>query len=267
MSVTLSEFQRHFPSTASVVSGATWRFRDTDQDADRIPLVMLPGAGGTGDVFYRAVEGLRKTRRVVTVSYPALDDADKLASGALGALAEAGIREFDLLGSSLGGYLAQACAVKEPDRIRRCMFANAFFDSTWLQRKISRDSLRSTPADIHLANTLKGLSAAAEDTVEKADFKRTMLALVGTDQTAEMAKSALLAVLGTTVLPKVGLRADAIAVLDTEDDPVVDQPSREAMRERYQDSHQFHLATGGHYPSLLNPKEYVAALLRHFPGD
>src|SRR4051794_23428212 len=80
MTVFLPDVQRRFPSSHWTVAGASWAFRDTDQDAARIPLVLLPGAGGTGDVFYRAIDALRRTRRVVSVSYPALDDADALAS-------------------------------------------------------------------------------------------------------------------------------------------------------------------------------------------
>lgn len=267
MNTTLLEFQQRFPSGRLEAAGASWRFRDTDPNGDRIPLVMLPGAGATGDVFYRAIEGLRDTRRIVSVSYPALDDVDKLASGLLSALSTAGIGTFDLFGSSIGGYLAQACALREPKRVRRCMFANTFYDSSWLQRKVSREALLATPAEEHLANSIRQLHAAGEETPAKSDFKQTMLALVGPEQTADMAKCTLLAVLGAPVLSTVPLPAEAMALLDAQDDPVVDEPTREAMRERYRDSAQFRLSTGGHYPALLNPTEFTAAMRQHFGVD
>lgn len=263
----LSSFQRRFPLIQWNVDGADWRLRDTDQDAARIPLVLLPGAGGMGDVFYRTIDALRDTRRVVSISYPALDDARDMVSGLLTVLSEAGIDTFDLFGSSLGGYLAQLCALREPQRVRRCMFANTFHDAGWLQRKISREKLAATSAAEHLENTLAQLKSAGEETAEKADFKQTMLALVGSLQTAEMAKSALMAVLGATPIPKVSLPESQIALLDTRDDAVVDEPTRGAMRERYLGSKQFRLGTGGHYPALLNPTEFTAALMTHFKGD
>lgn len=267
MKSNLADFQRRFPPIRWSVSGARWTLRDTDQDAERVPLVLLPGAGGTGDTFYRTIDGLRDTRRVVSVSYPALDDANDLASGVLAVLSEAGIEAFDIFGSSLGGYLAQLCALREPSRVRRCMFANTFFDASWLQRKIPREKLSATPAEEHLATTLGQLRSVGDETAEKADFKRTMLELVGTEQTADMAKSVLLAVLGAPPLPKVDLPEGRIAVLDTKDDPVVDEATREAMRERYLGSKHFRLGTGGHYPTLLNPTEFLAALLQHFRDE
>jgi maspardin len=267
MNTTLLAFQQQFPSGRWEAAGASWKFRDTDPKGDRIPLVMLPGAGATGDVFYRAIEGLRDTRRIVSVSYPALDDVRNLSSGLLSALSTAGIGTFDLFGSSIGGYLAQACALQAPERVRRCMFANTFYDSSWLQRKVSREGLLATPAQEHLAHSIRQLHAVGEETPEKANFKQTMLALVGPEQTADMAKCTLLAVLGAPVLSTVQLPAEAMALLDTQDDPVVDEPTRAAMRERYRDSVQFRLATGGHYPALLNPTEFTAALRQHFRAD
>lgn len=267
MNSNLTDFQRRFPPIRRSVAGVDWILRDTDQDAERIPLVLLPGAGGTADTFYRTIDGLRETRRVVSVSYPALNNASDLAAGVLGILSEVGIETFDMAGSSLGGYLAQLCALREPARLRRCMFANTFYDTSWLQRKISREKLSATPAEEHLANTLGQLRALGEETVEMADFKRTMLALVGSEQTADMAKSSLLAVLGATPLPKVELPGAHIAVLDTKDDPVVDEATREAMRERYLGSRHFRLSSGGHYPTMLNPTEFQAAILRHFRDE
>lgn len=267
MHPTLADFQRRFPLIRWTGPHEGWTLRDTDQDAARVPLVMLPGAGGTGDTFYRTIEALRDTRRLVSVSYPALDDAVAMASGLLAVLSAAGIERFDLFGLSLGGYVAQLCALREPLRVRRCMFANTFYDAGWLQQKISREKLLETPAEQHLANTLGQLRSAGEETAEKADFKHTMLALVGTQQTAGMAKSALLAVLGASPVPKVEMPEDLIAVLDTRDDMVVDEATRAAMRERYRGSRHFRLATGGHYPALLNPTEFTAALMTHFRGD
>jgi maspardin len=267
MNSNLAEFQRRFPPVRWRAMGEEWTLRDTDQDAERVPLVLLPGAGGTSDTFYRTIDGLRDTRRVVGVSYPAVADANDLASGVLAVLSEAGIGTFDLFGSSLGGYLAQICALREPSRVRRCMFANTFYDAAWLQRKMPRERLLAMPAEEHLAGTLAQLRSIGEETAEKADFRRTMLALVGTQQTAGMAKSALLAVLGSTPLPKVGLPERQIALLDTKDDPVVDAATRDAMLDRYPDSKHFRLGSGGHYPSLLNPTEFLAALLKHFRDE
>lgn len=120
---------------------------------------------------------------------------------------------------------------------------------------------------VHLARTRSQLEASPEESAEQIDFKTTMLALLGHEQTAEMAKAYLAAVLGSEPLRRVDLPDDAIAILDTEDDAVVDAETRNAMRDRYRNSTRYTLARGGHYPSLLNPTAYNEAIRKHFGAE
>lgn len=263
----LRAFQNASPTIHLDVEGAVWSLRDTDPGSGRIPIVMLPGAGGTGDVFYHVIEEIRTLRRVVSVSYPALSDVKDVRSGLAAALSNFGITQVDICGSSLGGYISQAFAIEWPERVRLCMLCNTFFDASWLRSKISRDSLFDTPAEEHLANAIRKLHELGEETAEQIDFKRTLLSLVGNDQTADMAKSALLAVLGAPTLDRIPLTPKAVAILDTRDDTVVDDPTRMSVRKRYHDSVQYLLKTGGHYPALLNPTEFTRAVLAHFASE
>jgi maspardin len=263
----LRRFQDQYPARKVETEGGTWSFRDTDPGSKRTPIVMLPGAGGTGDVFYRAVEGIRTSRRVVTVAYPALPDVEALTSGLGAALSHMGIGELDVCGSSVGGYLAQLFVHETPERVRRCMVCNSFLNGTFLQNKIPYDKLLNTPASEHFQNTLRQLGGLREETIEEADFKRTMLALVGREQTAEMAKATLLAALGATQVGLMPLLPSHVAILDTEDDPVVDESTRVSVRERYAGSPQYRLRTGGHYPALLNPTAFTQALRAHFAEE
>lgn len=260
----LQTFQADYPQALSHVGDGDWAWRDTGRRSDRIPLVFLPGAGGTGDVFYRAADQLKAVRRIITVRYPALSEPSAIVAGLAGLLDEIGATRVDVAASSLGGYLAQELAIEQPALVRRLLLGNTFFDASWLQAKISREVVLSTPPDEHLARTIAQLDGLPEDSREQADYKATMLSLVGTEQTGEMAVASLAAVLGTKPLGSVGLPQDAIAILDTEDDPVVDAATKGAMRDRYPGSTHYGLKTGGHYPSLLNPVGYTSAVMAHF---
>jgi len=260
---TLEKIRQRFPAAEVAVDGWTWTVRDTNPHGG-MPLLLLPGAGGTGDVFHRVIDALADQRRLVSVSYPALPDAVALAGGIWQMLDRLGVDSADLLGSSLGGYLAQVCALQQPTRVRRAMLACTFYDSAWLQRRIPPGPWAATPAEQHMAATIAGWQAAPEDSDAARELKSTMLALLGTHQTAETAKAALLAVLRAPVLPRLELPAAEVALLDADDDPVVDAATRAQMRERYAGHPQFRLAYGGHYPSLLNPAAFIAAVEQHF---
>ena len=263
----LETYQREYPYASARIEGADWAWRDTGAGSRRRPLVFLPGGGGTGDVFYRTVDSLRSSRRIITIRYAALADASSLSSGIVGLLATLGIENVDIAGSSLGGYLAQKIAIEKPALVRRTLFGNTFFDASWLRAKVSREALLSISPAEHLAKTVAQLTTLPEDSPSKLDFKKTMLALVGSEQTGEMAQASLAAVLGSTPLPAVTLPGESIAILDTEDDQVVDAPTRQAVRDRYHGSARFALSTGGHYPSLLNPVAYRGAIAAHFAEE
>lgn len=260
----LRDYQGAYPQAVVRVGSEDWAVRDTDPASGRTPVIFLPGAGGTGDVFYRTVASLKNVRRTVTVRYPALSEPDAIVSSLVGLLGELGLTSIDLAASSIGGYLAQALAIRRPALVRRVLLGNTFYDASWLQAKMSRDVVVSTPPAEHLARTTAQLKNLPESTEAQADYKATMLALVGVEQTGEMAVASLAAVLGSHPIGPIDLKLSAIAILDTDDDPVIDVSTRQAMRDRYRGASLFDLLSGGHYPSLLNPVDYTAAVMSHF---
>lgn len=263
----LHDYQSAYPQAVVRVGSEDWAVRDTDPASGRTPVIFLPGAGGTGDVFYRTVASLKDVRRTVTVRYPTLSAPEAIVSSLIGLLGELGLTSVDLAASSLGGYLAQALAIRRPALVRRVLLGNTFYDASWLQAKMSRDAVVSTPPAEHMARTTAQLKSLPESTEEQADYKATMLALVGVEQTGEMAVASLAAVLGAHPIGRIDLPLNAIAILDTEDDPVVDATTRRAIRDRYDGASLFPLPNGGHYPSLLNPVDYSAAVLSHFDEE
>ena len=262
--ISLREYQQGLPQAFLKVEGQEWAIRDSEPGGVRIPVVFLPGAGGTGDVFYKAAASLMEVRRTITLRYPALSEPEAIVSGLIGLFEVLALTVVDLATSSLGGYLAQAIVLQRPRLVRRLLLGNTFYDASWLQAILSRESVLSTSPGDHLARTRAQLEAFPEQFEGQIDYKTTMLALVGAEQTGEMAVASLAAVLASQPLGPIDISLDGLAILDTEDDPVVDPTVRQAMRDRYRGASFYPLQRGGHYPSLLNAGEYTAAALSHF---
>jgi pimeloyl-ACP methyl ester carboxylesterase len=90
------------------------------------PLVMLMGTGSTMAEWDPALlRLLAADHRLILLDYPGLgmsgpwrgDDFDSLADSVAGFMEEIGVPEADVLGWSMGGFVAQRLAVLHPERV------------------------------------------------------------------------------------------------------------------------------------------------------
>ncbi|GAA4337509.1 hypothetical protein GCM10023144_33310 [Pigmentiphaga soli] len=259
-----AETRRRYPARTLDLDGTPWTVRDTGGTG--VPLLLLPGALGTGDVFYRVLDALGGERRLVSVTFPAIGDARRLARGVTALVDALGCPVVDLLGTSLGGYVAQLVALEAPARLRTLVLANTFYDPGLQQSRWppAADYARTPPADV-LAAARAQLQNGPAPTPEHAELKAVMLELVGTEQDADMVKAMRLAVLTAQPLPAVPLAAEAVALIDDDEDPVIAGPTREQMRQRYAGSRHVRIPGGGHYPANLQPGRYQAAIRELLP--
>jgi maspardin len=80
-------------------------------------------------------------------------------------------------------------------------------------------------------------------------------------QSPENLQSRFLGVVRSQICPPLSLSADAITVLDCDDDPLIPAAARMRVRGQYPGAHHVSLASGGHYPHVLNPEGYEKLLL------
>src|SRR4030065_246254 len=85
-----------------------------------------------------ATEKERGNERTITLPYPAGDTLEGLRQGINAGLEDAGVQRFAVVGTSLGGYLAQYLVARQPGRIRQAVFANTFPPNLILARRHRR---------------------------------------------------------------------------------------------------------------------------------
>ena len=109
------------------VNGVRFAYRDIGP-AIGVPLVLFNHWGAVLDNFDPAIiDGLAQTRRVITTDYRGIGGSGGTAPLTVGEMADdaiqliraLGLETVDVLGFSLGGFVAQDIALKAPDRVRR----------------------------------------------------------------------------------------------------------------------------------------------------
>lgn len=115
------------PTKSIDVAGTTFVYRQLGPTAG-VPLVMLNHWGAVLDNFDpRIVDGLAATRPVVALNYRGVGASGgeapltiaEMAEDAIAFIRALGFEQVDLLGFSLGGFVAQEIVLKRPDLVRK----------------------------------------------------------------------------------------------------------------------------------------------------
>ena len=119
----------------SAANGTDYAYRDTGSRSEAtVPLVLLQHFRGNLDSWDPAlIDALAQARRVVTFDNVGVggstgttpDTIEQMARDVLAFLAAMGLSEVDLLGFSIGSFVAQQIALTRPAMVRRLVLASA----------------------------------------------------------------------------------------------------------------------------------------------
>ena len=226
-------------------------------------ILFLHGMTGAYDIWFQQMEALKDRFRVVSLSYPPVNSLEKLSEGVLAILDRESISKVNVVGTSLGGYLAQFLVATHPERISHAVFANTFppndilaeknktigkllpYLPEWLVLKVLRGSFQSQiyPSsgydDLTLAYMLEQSYGRMTKAQVYARFKCVVEPFAAPD----------LAQLGIPVM-----------IIEAGNDPLVENQLREQMKSTYPSAIVHTLQDVGHFPYLNVPEAYTQLL-------
>jgi pimeloyl-ACP methyl ester carboxylesterase len=115
------------PTLSINAGGTTFAYRDLGPRTG-VPLILLNHWGAVLDNFDpRIVDGFATKHRVIATDYRGIGASggkapvtiDEMARDAIALIRALGFEKVDLLGFSLGGFVAQDITLKEPDLVRK----------------------------------------------------------------------------------------------------------------------------------------------------
>lgn len=241
------------------IAGTVWSYVDTGGSVD--PIVLLPGALGTCEVFFKQITALGERHRVVAVTYPGFVAPEALADGLYEFLDRLGLVGALLVGSSFASFWLQFFALRYPASIRKILLGNGFVDGEPLasMNPLFAASLvkDSTPEALIIAWRAIIASTPASE------LRDLQLDMLNGRQPAPVLQSHLRFVITAKPCPPLPISDAQIILLDCLDDKIITPAMREAVQLKYPNATRHSLASGGHYPHILNPEAYNALLSRY----
>ncbi len=252
----LLSFRQEHPPLQVEVDGATWEYFSFGQGDETI--LFLHGMTGAADIWFQQMYALRSDFRLISLTYPPVDSLEQMSRGVLAIMAQEGVSRVNLIGSSLGGYLAQYLIAHYPEVIERAVFANTFppneliaeknktigallpYLPEWLVMNVLRDSFEG---DVYTASGNSELVLAY--LLEQSYGRMTKAQVVGRFH----------CVVDPFTAPDVEALGIPVMIIEVDNDPLVEEVLREQLKATYPGATVHTLHSVGHFPYLNAPNQ------------
>lgn len=243
------------------VDETTWNYIATGKGPEVI--LLLHGMTGAYDIWWQIIALLKDRYRIVSLTYPPLDSLEELSRGIMAILDQEQLTQVNLVGSSLGGYLAQYLIQKHPDKIKKAVFANTFPPNDIIAEKnrIIGKVLPFLPEWV-IMRILRG-------SVDKAIFPASgnseiVRAFIIEETSGRMSKEQFVArfhcVIDPFTPPDVKALNIPVLIIESDNDPLVEPKLRGMLKKTYPTAKVETLHAVGHFPYLNKPESYASIL-------
>ena len=224
-------------------------------------LLILPGTLGRGDIFWQQIEALEGRANILALSYPDSGTIADWSDDVSILLDQQSIAKTSVLGSSLGGFLAQYFAASFPDKIEHLIAANTLSSVYGLDQfpPYSLD-LENVSIDKLRAGFIMAMQATVHEHPKRADLVDLLLKEISGRISEAEIRARLSVMKFGPQLPDVSLSSENITTIESQDDPLIPAPMRESVRARLQPATSYNFLVGSHFPYVIKPEQYTALI-------
>ncbi|MEE9375255.1 MAG: alpha/beta hydrolase [Rhizobiaceae bacterium] len=224
-------------------------------------LFLLPGTLGRADILWQQISALESRARIFSFSYPDSGLIEDWVADIASFLVAKEITSVTMLGSSLGGYLAQLIADAHPSSIDSLIAANTL-NSVALLQNIPPYSLDidATPIDDLRAGFVEKMQGSLKQAPESRELVELLLEEVrGRIPEGEM-RMRLKALQQAPELAVGAIGEYPCYTVESLDDQLIPQPISQMVRQRLNPARAYRFKIGSHFPYVTRPKAYLAIL-------
>jgi len=259
----LLAFRARHPISTVEVDGVRWEFLCAGRGERAV--LLLHGLAGACDIWWQQIEALQDRFRLVSLTYPAVDTLEGLRRGLNAVLQVAGVDRFAVVGTSLGGYLAQYLVARQPERIEQAVFANTFPPNRILARRTRGADLliRLLPQALLLA----GMRWNTRLSIYPASGRSQLLKAYldeGTYRSMDKARflARYRAVVEWFAPPDPVAHGIPALLIESANDPLISPALRRLLKRTYPSAQVHTFGPVGHFPYVNRPQAYIEVLAK-----
>ncbi len=240
------------------VNGKTWNYLAIGKGKETI--LFLHGMAGAYDIWWQVIEALRDRFKVISVTYPPVNSLEGLRRGILSIFEKEHVSECHVVGSSLGGYLAQYLISKNSKLIKRAVFANTFPPNEMIAQKTSKIGkvLPFLPEWAVMHYLRQRITTSI---YPAADHSEIVLAYMLEQSHGMMTKKQFIAryrCILDDFEPHLSQASKiSVLIIESDNDPLVEEQLRQKLKATYSSAQIITLHNVGHFPYLNKPEQYT----------
>ncbi len=253
---------REIPLQSLQVNQEIWNYLSVGQGKECI--LFLHGMGGAYDIWWQQIVALKDSFRIIAPTYPAVNTMSGLAEGILAILAKENQSRVHVIGSSLGGDLAQYLCAYHPEIVKSAVFGNTFVPDSEFKAVAEPmfASLKWAPGWLSMYVFRKGIRETHYPASGNSDFLLAYLLEQGYGaMSASQFSNRAWCVLD--IYDK-RLSIDIpLLIIESDNDPLVPLPFREKLKDTYPGAAVYTFSGAGHFPYLSHPDLYTQIIKEH----
>lgn len=258
----LQTFRRIHDIQRIKVNGETWRYLAIGKG--RGTILFLHGMAGAYDIWWQIIEALKNRFKIISPTYPPVNNLEGLHRGITAILEKEQVSKCHVIGSSLGGYVAQYLVSKNPEMIDRAVFANTFPPNDVIVEKTRRLG-KILPFLPQWAVMLYLRQSATTAIYPASGNSEIVLAYMLEQSHGMITKRQFIAryrcCLDYFEAPVATVSRMPVLIIEADNDPLVEETLREMLKTTYPSARIKTLQSVGHFPYLNQPQEYTRILL------
>lgn len=268
----LAQFLEGHPIQQISASGERWTYFAGGSGEET--LVLLPGGLSIAEPWFDCMLDWERQFRVIAISYPCIANANSAIEAIEAVLKRESAKRSHLVGTSLGGEIAQAFLRKKPHRFSKIVLGNTGEANKDYGKKLERQMPITRLFSIRLAFAL--LRVAAKRSVlklikpylpaeELAFWKAYMADVIDHEYSPELMRSQfnVLYDFATNYTGEIELPpATGMLIVEAEDDIMFPMQRRNKLKELFPAAQVKTFASGGHLLAITRRDEYVAEITR-----
>lgn len=267
ISESLKKFE-NLPTKAIEFNDKKWNYLVGGEGEKTI--FFAHGMGGSYYMWWQQFYALEKDFKIITFELPkGVSTLEEASQGILAILDKEKIDKFSIVGSSMGGFIAQYVVNKTPERIEKAVFSNTFSPGNDIKKRNSwRSFLVPYLPEVVIYylrnhNFKKGMAA----TSSSPKLIEAYLCSVPFNKKRFMERFKIVTDEFDVEINKSAVDAIPILIFECDNDPLVSAGLRKKIKETYPNSEVYSFGNEGHIPSVSKADEYNKVLRAFLEKD